>query len=192
MTGCAGLLLAAGGGRRLGQPKATVELAGERLVDRGVRLLRDGGCASVVVVVGAVDVAVDGARVVRNPDWRSGLGSSLRVGLAALTGTADAAVVALADQPFVSPVAVSRLVAAWRAGAEAAVATYAGRPRNPALLSAGVWVEVAAGASGEQGAREWLRSQPDRVVAVPCDDAGAPYDVDTPEDLQQALARVKG
>ena len=79
----AGLLLAAGEGRRLGRPKATLELDGERLVDRGVRTLRDGGCSPVLVVAGAAQIEVIGAVVVPNPDWRDGMGSSLRAGLAA-------------------------------------------------------------------------------------------------------------
>lgn len=80
----AGLLLAAGEGARLGTPKALVVLGGERLVDRGVRVLREGGCNPVLVVLGAAVVPVRGAVVVRNPDWRTGMGSSLRTGLAAL------------------------------------------------------------------------------------------------------------
>ena len=87
----AGLVLAAGAGRRFGGPKALVELDGERLVDRMVRVLRAGGCQPLVVVAGAVPLAVSGATVVDNPDWRTGMGSSLRSGLAALPDQASRA-----------------------------------------------------------------------------------------------------
>src|SRR5690606_12671689 len=86
---------AAGAGARLGTPKALLEFGGERLVDRGVRLLQEGGCHPVVVVLGAATVQVRGAVTVRNPDWRSGMGSSLRAGLAALPAEPRAVVIAL-------------------------------------------------------------------------------------------------
>ncbi|MFF0576618.1 nucleotidyltransferase family protein [Streptosporangium saharense] len=180
----AGLLLAAGGGSRLGEPKALVELDGERLVDRGVRLLREGGCHPVIVVLGAADAQVRGAVVVRNPDWRTGMGSSLRVGLAALPGDAERVVIALADQPSVRPEAVLRLVEAARGGASVAVATYAGRRRNPVLVAREHFAEAAALAVGDVGAKAFLRARPELVVEVPCDDVGDPADIDTPADLE--------
>ncbi|MBN6057901.1 nucleotidyltransferase family protein [Nonomuraea sp. RK-328] len=176
----AGLLLAAGEGARLGTPKALVEHEGERLVDRGVRLLEEGGCHPVVVVVGAATVQVRGAVVVRNPGWRSGMGSSLRVGLAALPEQAEAVVVALVDQPFIRPDAVRALVAS---GARLAVATYGGRRRNPVLLSRGDFAEVARLAVGDVGARPFLKAHPELVTEVPCDGLGDPADIDTPADL---------
>ncbi|GGT53411.1 nucleotidyltransferase family protein [Actinomadura citrea] len=179
----AGLLLAAGEGRRLGRPKATVELDGERLVDRGVRTLRDGGCSPVLVVAGAAQIEVIGAVVVPNPDWRDGMGSSLRAGLAALPPGCPAVVVALVDQPLVTPAAVERLIAAFAEGAGIAVATYGGAPRNPVLLGAGHLAGVAEAAVGDQGARGYLRARPELVTPVPCDDVAAPDDIDTPEDL---------
>ena len=181
----AGLLLAAGAGRRMGGPKALLELDAEPLVRRGIRLLRDGGCAPVVVVVGAQAADVRplcaGAQVVEAPDWATGMAASLRSGLRALD--ADACVVALVDQPSVTAEAVQRLRAAHGAGAVAAVATYDGKPRNPVLLDRSVWAEVAAAATGDDGARAWLRAHPERVVDVDCSDAGSPEDLDTPQDL---------
>jgi len=186
----AGLLLAAGAGRRMGGPKALVEVAGEPLVQRGIRLLRDGGCDPVVVVVGAsadeVRLLCAGADVVHAADWESGMAASLRAGLAALD--TEACVVALVDQPFVTAEVVQRLRAAHGAGAAAAVASYAGHPRNPVLLDRSVWAAVAATATGDEGARSWLRAHPELVVEVDCTDAGAPDDLDTPQDLA-ALTR---
>ncbi|MGI8333952.1 nucleotidyltransferase family protein [Actinomadura scrupuli] len=184
----AGLLLAAGEGRRFGRPKALVEIAGERLVDRGIRVLRGAGCSPVLVVTGAVTVEVIGAVVVPNPDWRSGMGSSLRAGLAALPPGFPAVVVALVDQPRVTSEAVRRLVEAYASGARIAVATYGGRPRNPVLLSAGYFAEVAERAVGDVGARPFLRAHPELVTHVPCDDVAAPDDIDTPADLESLEA----
>jgi len=174
----------------MGRPKALVEVDGEPLVRRGVRLLSQGGCAPVVVVVGAAADRVrplcDGAEVVEATDWATGMAASLRAGLAALD--ADACVVALVDQPRVAPAAVARLRAAHRDGARVAVATYAGRPRNPVLLDRAVWAEVAAAATGDEGARPWLQAHPELVVHVDCTDAGDPDDVDTPQDLAALAA----
>ncbi|MDR8413514.1 nucleotidyltransferase family protein [Nonomuraea sp. 3-1Str] len=178
----AGLLLAAGEGSRLGTPKALVQHEGERLVDRGVRLLEEGGCHPVVVVLGAATVQVRGAVVVRNPGWRSGMGSSLRVGLAALPEEAGAVVVALVDQPFIRPEAVRALVAS---GARLAVATYGGRRRNPVLLSRRDFAEGARLAAGDTGARPFLKAHPELVTGVPCDGLGDPADIDTPADLER-------
>ncbi|WP_211267406.1 nucleotidyltransferase family protein [Nonomuraea candida] len=182
----AGLLLAAGAGSRLGRPKALVEYAGERLVDRGVRLLAEGGCHPVVVVLGAATVQVRGAVTVRNPDWAAGMGSSLRAGLAALPEEAESVVVALADQPLIGPGAVRALIAA-RAGL--AVATYGGRRRNPVLISRAHFAGVAELAVGDVGARPYLKAHPELVVEVPCDEHGDPADIDTPEELARLQAQ---
>ena len=184
----AGVLLAAGRGSRLGTPKALVELGGRRLVDRGVDLLRDGGAAPVLVVLGAVGADVPGAVAVHNPDWRAGMGSSLAAGLRALPGECAAAVIALVDQPLVGAGAVARLIAAYLAGAEIAIATYHGQARNPLLLARRHWAGVLDAAVGDAGARPYLRAHPDLVTWVECTDTGSPDDVDTADDL----ARVGG
>jgi CTP:molybdopterin cytidylyltransferase MocA len=204
-TQVAGILLAAGDGSRLGQPKATVELAGSTLAERGVALLRDGGIDLVIVVTGAIPVELPGAIEVHNPDWLSGMGSSLAYGLRALggdhapagcsaahghvAGAADieAAVIALADQPLVGSESVRRLIAAYRDGATVAVAAYAGKPRNPVLIAREHWPAVLELVSGDAGARPFLRAHPDLVTLVECGDTGSPDDIDTPEDL----ARVR-
>jgi nicotine blue oxidoreductase len=185
----AGLLLAAGEGRRFGRPKALVEFDGERLVDRGVRMLRDAGCGPVVVVTGAAPIEVIGAVVVPNPDWHTGMGSSLRAGLSALPPGCPAAVVALVDQPRVTAEAVRRLMAAHTAGAPVAVATYGGKPRNPVLIAREHFAAVAEAAVGDVGARPFLRAHPDLVTPVPCDDIAAPDDIDTPDDLAALTGR---
>ncbi|GAA3976100.1 nucleotidyltransferase family protein [Actinomadura viridis] len=187
----AGLLLAAGEGRRLGRPKALVELDGERLVDRGVRTLREGGCSPVLVVSGAAQVEVIGAVVVPNPAWRGGMGSSLRAGLDALPPGCPAVVVALVDQPRVTAEAVRRLIAAYEEGARVAVATYDGAPRNPVLIACEHFGAAAEAAEGDAGARSFLRARPDLVTGVPCGDVAAPDDIDTPADLEAFSRRTR-
>ncbi len=184
----AGVLLAAGEGSRLGRPKALVELGGRTLAERGVALLRDGGADPVLVVTGAVPLSMAGAHAVANPDWRTGMGSSLAAGLRALGAGCGAAVLALADQPLVGAEAVRRLIAAYRDGAGVAVAAYGGEPRNPVLIAREHWESVLELATGDTGARPFLRAHPELVTLIECADTGSAYDVDTPEDL----ARVRG
>ena len=186
------MLLAAGEGTRLGTPKALVELGGRRLVDRGADLLRDGGTTPVVVVTGAAPVTVPGVVLVPNPEWRTGMGSSLAAGLRALPAESPAAVIALVDQPLIGAGVVRRLVAAYLDGAQLVVAAYHGRARNPVLLARRHWAGVIAAAEGDTGARPYLRAHPGLVTLVECADIGAPDDVDTPEDLARVGALLSG
>ncbi len=177
------MLLAAGSGSRLGRPKALVEMAGVRLVDRGVAMLAGGGAGPVLVVTGAAPVTLPGAATVVNPDWASGMGSSLAAGLRAVPDGCAAAVIALVDQPLVGSAAVARLISAYAGGARVAVAAYDGRPRNPVLITREHWPEVIDLAVGDVGARPFLRAHQDLVTLVECADTGRPDDVDTPADL---------
>lgn len=191
----AGLVLAAGGGSRYGSPKALVRLRGRLLVERAADLLAAGGCDPVVVVLGAAADQVlaaarlprAGVRTVVNPDWPTGMGSSLRVGLAAVPAEADAVVVTLVDTPGLGPESVRRLVAAGGPDG-AAQATYGGRRGHPVLLGRTVITEVAAAATGDRGAGPWLAAHPERVRLVPCDGTGDPRDVDVPDDLAAVVA----
>jgi CTP:molybdopterin cytidylyltransferase MocA len=182
----AGLVLAAGEGRRLGKPKALLEIDGERLVDRAVRVLCEGGCSPVYVVAGAAplgDVSPP-ARVVENPDWESGMGSSVRRGLAAVGE--EAVVVMVVDTPGIGAVVVRRLLDAFAGGATVAVATYGGAPRNPVLIASEHFADVGALAVGDVGARAFLAARPDVVTAVECSDVADPQDIDTLDDLRSA------
>lgn len=183
----AGVVLAAGAGRRFGMPKALVEHRGSLLVERAARVLVAGGCAPVVVVLGAAAEEVReradlaGATVVVNPDWETGMGSSLRTALDALTSTdAGAAVVLPVDMPGVGAEAVRR-VAALAAPDALAAAAHDGRRSHPVLLGREHWAGARTAATGDAGARGYLRDR--EVALVPCDDVSAGFDVDRPEDL---------
>ncbi|MGW0792434.1 nucleotidyltransferase family protein [Streptomyces sp. NPDC002911] len=187
----AGVLLAAGGGRRLGgRPKALVEHRGRPLVEHAVRALRNGGCGPVHVVLGAAAEEVraladlSAGAVTVNPSWEDGMGSSLRAGLASLAGSgADAALVLLVDQPGIGAEAVARVRSAYRSRATLAAAAYDGERGHPVLFGADRWADISAGAVGDQGARAYLRAHRDAITLVECSDVAQAYDIDTAEDL---------
>jgi CTP:molybdopterin cytidylyltransferase MocA len=183
----AGLLLAAGAGRRYGMPKALVERDGQRLVERAARVLADGGCDPVVVVVGAAAdrvrplAGLSGCRLVDNPDWSTGMGSSLRAGLATLSTTAAMAVVVLlVDMPGITPEAVRR-VAGYASADALVMGGYGGRRGHPVLLGRNHWRAIAARADGDAGARGYLREHTGHVLVVPCADVADDRDLDVPD-----------
>jgi CTP:molybdopterin cytidylyltransferase MocA len=179
----AGLVLAAGAGRRYGMPKALVPYEGRLLVQRAAATLHEAGCASVTVVLGAAAdevraAAPDLPATVVNPDWATGMGSSLRTGLAALTATgATAAVVLLVDMPGVSAEAVRRILAHAGPGA-LVMGGYGERRGHPVLLGRDHWAGVSASATGDRGARDYLRANEVRVV--PVGDVADDTDIDVP------------
>jgi len=165
----AAVVIAAGAATRFGAPKQAL------LIDEVLARVRASTeVGEIVVVVGAHELETD-TRVVRCSEWELGGGASLRCGLRALEPKTEAAVVLLADGPDLSPAAIDRVVAAWRAGAgQVVAASYEGVRGHPVVLGRAVWDSVP-----DEGARAL------EPVLVPCDDLGAPGDVDRPEDLPE-------
>lgn len=181
----AAVVLAAGGGRRYGMPKALVEYEGSLLVERAVRTAR-AVCDPVLVVLGAQAVDVwrqadlGGATVLANKDWETGMASSLRTGLDGLRGwpgTVDAALVVLVDMPGMTPEALRHL-AAGAAPDALAVATYDGVRGHPVLLGRDHWAGVVETATGDEGARSYLAGHD--VTEVDCTGLADPADLDVP------------
>lgn len=168
-----GVLLAAGAGTRFGTPKVLAE--GGEWLRSAVAALSGGGCADVVVVLGAAVVEVPApARAVVAADWRRGPGASLRAGLAA-AGGAELAVVLTVDTPDIGADVVGRVLAAARAAPSGiARAGYGGRPGHPVVIARRHWPAL----TDDEGARAFLAARPD-VLIVDCADLATGADIDT-------------
>ena len=186
----ASVLLAAGAAERFGGRKQLALLEGRPLLEHALAIAAASGTDLTVVVLGAyaeeIEAAIDfgDVRIVHCPDWELGRAASLRAGLAALPDDVGAALITLGDEPFVSPAAGARLLAARRPGRAALRATYAGRPGHPVLVERELFGRLEAPGDrkpgqilGEAGAEP-----------VPCDDLGTSVDVDTPAQLAELTA----
>lgn len=194
-----GVLLAGGAGTRLGLgPKALLPFRGRTLVEELAQTLLDGGCREVVVVLGAGAGDVRGGTeldkylVVDNPEWASGMASSFRTGVAAAAHGHNV-MMALVDQPGLTPGVVARLLAAHQAGR----VTAAGYPEtdhngstttklrrgHPLIIDATLRADVAESAVGDAGARRFLKAHPGLVDVIDCSDLADGADVDTMAQL---------
>jgi molybdenum cofactor cytidylyltransferase len=190
----AGVVLAAGAGRRFGGPKQLAVLEGKPMLEHVLAAMEAAPLDRVFVVLGAdADevqrrVALHGAEPVICSGWEEGMSVSLRCGVDAADGSgADRVVVALGDQPRLSPQAVARLIDAG-GGAAVSRATYGGHGSHPVLLERTLFSLVRE-LHGDSGARALLLAYPVREVA--CDGLGSPADVDAPADLRRLRRRYR-
>ncbi|MBS0377278.1 MAG: nucleotidyltransferase family protein [Proteobacteria bacterium] len=181
------VVLAAGASTRFGSPKQLVRIAGRPLLHAAVTNAAEVVGSSLIVVLGS-GAAELGAllkhspgSIVVNQDWREGLASSIRAGIARLPLTCAGVLLMLADQPGVTPDDLKRLAGTWRKQPQyVAAALYSGTTGVPAIFPRSLFQELAQ-LRGDQGARALLRRNSDRLVRVPM--PGAALDIDTPEDL---------
>lgn len=205
-TDPAGLVLAAGAGRRLGLgPKALIEVDGVPLIHSVAEALLSGGCADVTVVTGAyadevADILTDHPHmhVAHNPDWAAGMGASLRCGLTAI-GPDRTVMVMPVDHPGINAAEVERVIAAHLPGGITAAAhrDSLGRLRrgHPVLLDAEWTAAAATAAHDDVGARELLAAHRDILTLVDCSDLSDGGDIDVPADLARLtgdLTRCRG
>ncbi len=185
----AGIVLAAGLGRRMGAVKPLVAIEGVPSLGRVLATLDEAGVPLVLVVLGreagAIRRAVDlhGRRVVVNPLPERGMASSLALGLAALPGDTEGALVFHADMPFVRPGTIRAVLRVAAEGAQIAAPYWNGCRGFPVFFRRSQWDELRATLHGDSGGKRFLACHPDRLRTVDVDDPGCIRDIDRPGDL---------
>ena len=189
VNGVAGVVLAAGGSARLGRPKQLEMLGGERLLSRAIRVAEEAGLSPIVVVLGAaaeeVLAGVDcrQAVVVVNEEWREGIASSIRTGIAYLDREKTrGAILIPCDQPAITGEHLRRLIPESRE--EVRASGYAGQVGIPAFFASARFADLL-GLRGDVGAKGLLRTAD--AIELP----GGELDVDTPAALQEARERFE-
>lgn len=187
-----GLLLAAGGSSRLGQPKQLLRSAGRSLIRRAAETLVGSVCDPCVVVLGAeidrstAEIADLDVGMCINEEWQTGMSSSIKAGLRELLNIEPglaAVVITLCDQPHIASADIDRLAAEFRSSHSSIVAAeYSGTIGVPALFTSDIFDELSQ-LDGDKGARQIIRRHPERLRTVAAENAA--FDVDTPEDARQ-------
>jgi EmrB/QacA subfamily drug resistance transporter len=185
------ILLAAGGSSRMGQPKQLLPIGGQPMVRRVTEAVCETGLAQVVVVVGAHAKAVTAALgglpvvIVANEDWAGGMSTSMRAGLLTLRPEIQAVLIALADQPGLTPDLLRTLIARHEAsGAPITVPYYQGQRGNPVLFDGELFPELLA-VEGDLGGRALFARYQEQIERVEVDDPAVIQDIDTLEDYER-------
>jgi molybdenum cofactor cytidylyltransferase len=181
------VILAAGASTRFGSPKQLARVAGELLLHTALARANEVAGTAVLVVLGAHAnelsrlVGRSQASVIVNREWREGMASSIRAGVARLPPSCTAVLLMLVDQAAVTGEDLKRLQGAWRRQPDyIAAARYGATTGVPAIFPRSTFPELQS-LRGDLGARQLLRKNPDRIVSVPMQRAA--IDIDTPEDL---------
>lgn len=186
----AGIVLAAGLSRRMGQAKLLLDWGGRPVIRRSVEGVAASGLDDLLVVVGPASADLEAAlgglavRFVVNPHPEAGQAGSVVAGIRALLPGTRAALVALGDQPTIPREVIPALLRAFHAGGRAIAAPrYRGVRGNPVIFAASVFPELLA-LAGDQGARGVVDRDASRVRLVDLD-MPMPPDLDTPEDYER-------
>jgi molybdenum cofactor cytidylyltransferase len=191
----AAIVLAAGRSTRMGERnKLLVDVEGRPMLARSLQAVARSQVAEIVVVLGhqadqvrqVAEQALPGRtlRFVENPNYAQGLSTSLRAGLRAVPGDADAVLVALGDMPAITPAEIDRLIAAFNPVEQRAIVvpTYKGKRGNP-ILWARRFIPDMMTAAGDVGARHLIGENAELVREVEMAGEGVLVDLDTPEAL---------
>ena len=191
------LVLAAGSSSRMGEPKPLVRLGDRPLLSHVLDAVRGSRVTQTVVVLGdsadrvRTELPFGGARVVENPEYRRGMSSSLKAGIASLDPATQAFFVVLGDEPFVRSETYNALIAAREAtGARIVLPTYHGVRGNPVLLDRSLAAEADT-ITGDRGCRELHLRHPSETVEVPVEDPGVLIDLDTPTEVEGARQALR-
>jgi molybdenum cofactor cytidylyltransferase len=195
--GVAAIILAAGKSTRMGEAKQLLRLGDSTVLGQTIENVRRSRVDEIVLVLGSSAEAIrrqlpisllEGLKVVINPAYAQGMATSLRAGLSALDAQVDAALIVLADQPFVRPQTLSQIAQLAHqhrsSRAQIVIPSYQGVRGNPVLLDRSVFAEVMA-LQGDVGCRAIFSSHTERTLMLEVEDEGILLDIDSHEDYER-------
>ncbi len=185
------LIMSAGGSTRLDSPKQLLQWGKDYLINHIIQTALSAKIGPITVVLGSRAqeiqkvIPAKNLQIVVNPDWQSGMSSSIKAGMASLKSDVDAALIMLVDQPFVTSGLLMQLVAKMTEGNyEITASRVAGQQCNPVLFSRGLFAEIMK-ISGDRGAKTLLKDR--QVGWVDWPDERLILDIDSAEDYRNAL-----
>lgn len=177
--------------QRMGSPKQLLRLAGETILEHTLKNLRASDVNEIVLVLGfAADsvekgISTDRVKIVRNKDYQQGMGTSLRTGLAAVDPQASAALIVLADQPFVRLETINQLIAYHQeSNPQIVIPTFNGFRGNPVLLDRSVFADLQA-LTGDVGCRAIFGDHTENVRKLAVNDIGILVDIDSQDEYKK-------
>jgi molybdenum cofactor cytidylyltransferase len=183
------VILAAGTSSRMGEAKQLLRLGATTLLDQVTENVRGSRVDEIIVVLGheaetiKQTIATKKLKIVVNESYRQGMGTSLRAGLSALPSTVDAALIVLADQPFVHSATFNQIIDHYQqSNAQIVIPIYRGFRGNPVLLDRSVFPEVMA-LTGDIGCRAIFGNHLEGIAKVPVEDVGILLDLDSKDDV---------
>jgi molybdenum cofactor cytidylyltransferase len=190
------VVLAAGRSTRFGELKQLLKVGKENLIETVVHGFLSSTADEVVVVLGfgadkiLANSEFGTARVVVNPDYEEGLGTSLKTGIEAANPEASAAIVALGDQPLLSVNTINSIITKYSETHGPIVAPFYGRRRgNPVLFDRSLFPELRR-VAGDEGAKNVIRRMEENIVKVSVDDPGVIFDIDDESDYRRLLTML--
>jgi molybdenum cofactor cytidylyltransferase len=191
LSGVSAVVLAAGSSTRMGSVKPLVRVGGQAMLQRVLTTLGASRVDETIVVLGYAaqlirdTIRFDDASIAINDSYRQGMASSIQIGLASVRADAKAALIVLADQPFLKAATIDLLIAEYHSKKpEIIVPLYKGFRGNPVLLDRSVFSELAA-LRGDIGCRAIFGNHTRGILKVPVEDAGILVDLDTVADVEQ-------
>jgi len=190
-SGISAIVLAAGMSKRMGTPKQLLRLDGKTLLEHTLANVRASGVSEIVLVLGFAaesiekELSTEDVRIVRNQDYQQGMGTSLRIGLAALDPQATAALIVLADQPFVQPGTFNQLIACHEESKpQIVIPMFNGFRGNPVLLDRSVFAELQ-NLTGDIGCRAIFGNHTENIRKLEVNDIGILLDIDSQEEYKK-------
>ena len=199
-TQTAGIILAAGASVRFGQPKQLIRLGNKYLVEWVLDAALNSRLQTVVLVLGHEQEAIlnalgskaqqPGLEVVLNPNYLDGQSMSLKAGLSSVRQNFESVMFLLGDQPMLKPGVIDHMLDQFRpADKDLCVPFYKEKRGNPTIFRRPLYDELMQ-VSGDIGARDIIRKNPDRTLFLEIDDPLCFLDIDTPQDLKDLLTHL--